>query len=140
MIALLLAMSLGIGGQASERALLPGYADLPVVAGDPACGPRLAEDGTETDCVIVPFETINAAFYEYTSLLERSGWRFTGGAAVVFHFQRDRLGGGCEGIDLAAMADFEMMERPGFKPENLRFPSMIMFIARPEVDCVAKAS
>lgn len=140
MIASLLALSLGIGVQSPDRALLPGYADLPVIAGDPACGPLAAEDGTETDCVIVPLETINEVFYEYVGLLERSGWRFTGGAAVVFYFQRDRAGGGCEGIDLAAMADFEMMERPGFKPEDVRFPSMIMFMKRPEVDCVAKVS
>lgn len=140
MIASLLALTLGVGAQAPERTLLPGYADLPVIAGDPVCGPFVAEDGTETDCVTVPLETINEVFYEYVGLLERSGWRFTGGAAVVFYFQRDRPDGGCEGIDLAAMADFEMLERPGFKPEDVRFPSMIMFLKRPVVACVAEAS
>lgn len=137
MIASLLALMV-VGVQTPERTLLPGFADLPVIAGDPACGPLAAEDGIETDCVTVPLETINEAFDAYAGLLERSGWRFTGGAAVVFYFQRDRRDGGCEGIDLAAMADFEMMERPGFKPEDQRFPSMIMFMKRPEVDCVAK--
>ncbi len=140
MIAGLLALSLAAGVQAQERTLLPGYADLPVIAGDPACGLSEAEGGTvtATDCVTVPLETLNEVFYEYVGLLRRSGWRFTGGAAIVFYFQRDRQGGGCEGIDLAAMADFEMLERPESKPEDMRFPSMIMFMKRPEVACVAE--
>ena len=138
--AIILAVTLGASVQVPERTLLPGYADLPVIAGDPACGPLAAEDGTETDCVAVPLETINEVFNAYAGLLQRSGWRFTGGAAVVFYFQRDRPGGGCEGIDLAAMADFEMLERPGARPEDMRFPSMIMFMKRPEVACDAEAS
>ena len=94
----------------------------------------------ESDCVTVPLDTINEVFYEYVGLLQRSGWRFTGGAATVFYFQRDRRSGGCEGIDLAAMADFEMLERPESKPEDLRFPSMIMFTKRSDVACDAEAS
>lgn len=139
MIAELLAAALTLGVQAQERTLLPGYADLPVIGGEACPEELLAENGGEADCVVVSVETINEVFEDYAALLQRSGWRFNGGAAVVFYYQRDRPDGGCEGIDLAAMADFEMMERPGFKQDDLRFPSMIMFFKQPEVACAARS-
>ena len=136
MISTVLAVALGFAVQDSSRLLLPGYADLPAIAGDANCGP--VESGA--DCVIVRVETINETFYEYVALLEQSGWRFNGGAAVVFYFQRKRPDGGCEGIDLAAIADFEMITGEDAKEEDMRFPSMIMFFKRLDVPCASEPS
>lgn len=127
--------------ESQERRLLPGYADLPVVAGDPKCGPSTLADEDATalrasDCVLTTVSTINEIFKEYAGLITRSGWRFTGGAAVVFNFQRDRDDGGCEGLDLAALTDFAALEREGITEEEAAAqPGSVFFFRKDDVPC-----
>lgn len=99
--ALVLALVLG---QAQPRLLLPGYLDVPAIIGDASCGPiGSGPRGPEADCVTVDADRTLDVMEQYHALLLRAGWRASGSEPLVLHYQRDRNGGGCEGLEVAML-------------------------------------
>ena len=99
--ALVLALVLG---QAQPRLLLPGYLDVPAIIGDASCGPiGSGPNGPVADCVTINAEQTADAMEQYHVLLLRAGWRASGSEPLVLLYQRDRDGGGCEGVEIAML-------------------------------------
>ena len=91
-------------GQSQPRLLLPGYLDVPAVIGDASCGPiGSGPRGPHADCVTVEAARTVDAMEQYHALLLQAGWRASGSAPLVNYYQRDRSGGGCEGVEVAML-------------------------------------
>lgn len=91
-------------GQAQPRLLLPGYLDVPAIVGDASCGPiGSGPRGPEADCVTIAADRTFDAMEQYHALLLRAGWRASGSAPTVYYYQRERSGGGCEGVEVAML-------------------------------------
>ena len=91
-------------GQEQPRLLLPGYLDVPAAIGDASCGPiGSGPRGPVADCVTVAADQTLDAMEGYHALLLRAGWRASGSAPLVYYYQRNRSGGGCEGVEVAML-------------------------------------
>jgi len=126
---------LAAGATGATDVILPGVADLPVIAGQKAGGPCafLKADFKRTatqDCVAMRGKDVDPGMQAYTRALIAKGWTFAGGAAIQFWFERKRPEGDCERINMSGVVDFEKPEA-----EILKGPGTIVFQHEPQGAC-----
>jgi hypothetical protein len=97
-IALLTALSASCATK--PRTLLPGVADIPVVAGTPAPCPPTLTNAEGVACVLIgPLRAPNQSQQDaYAAAIERAGWKFSSGAANAFIYKRPSKKEGCVDI------------------------------------------
>ena len=137
-------MGLALAVPTQEGPLLPGIANLPLIPGSETCGAGAPEGfdtaDLSTTCITLPLEAANDAAWTYVGIFRERGWRFAGGAAIVLYVQRDKPnGGGCEGVDIAVLTDFEAMESGRLTDEEMAaMPAFVMFGHRKDVRCYGR--
>lgn len=120
MIAAALALALATAGPSAQAStvLLPGVADLPVLAGatpSPDCGGMLdvmGDPGRGMVCVGAPVSAINDLVFAYRREAAARGWKDGGGAANALWMVRRGEGGACERLTIAGFWDFRLTEDP----------------------------
>jgi len=139
--ALALALLTGSPAQSTPPVLLPGVADLPVVAGSapsPDCGGMLevmGDSGRGMVCVGAPVRAVNDLVFAYKREAEARGWTDSGGAANALWMVRRTADGACERLTIAGFWDFRLTERPA--PET---PGFVGFQVEPVRSCPAAAA
>lgn len=117
MIVSVFALALATGA-AQTPVVLPGVADLPVLAGatpSPDCGGMLevmGDPGRGMVCLGAPVSAINDLAFAYKREAAARGWKEASGAANALWMVRRGADGGCERLTIAAFWDFRLTEQP----------------------------
>ncbi|MCS6626256.1 hypothetical protein N0B44_25380 [Roseibacterium beibuensis] len=104
--------------QAAPPVLLPGVADLPILAGatpSPDCGgmiEMMGDEGRGMVCVGAPVRAVNDLVFAYKREAEARGWTDSGGAANALWVARRTADGGCERLTIVGFWDFRLTEQP----------------------------
>lgn len=130
---------MALAASAPAQVVLPGVLDLPVTAGDKlgdGCkvGSNTIPRTADSDCVSLPGKAVNDAMHGYIKALKSRGWITTGGAAIQIWLERPRSEGGCERLDISAVADFALPQA-----EMMKKPGAVVFSHKAEATCRAKA-
>ena len=108
----------GALGTGQAAAVLPGYADLPLLPGasvSPACFELLGGMGVEGSnlaCLEAEAERANDLAWEYGREAQARGWRWGSGAANVIWYERPKADGGCDRLSIMVFWDFQKSEEP----------------------------
>lgn len=83
-----------------RQIVLPGSLDLEVISGsfiptDCQFATLMEARDIPADCVAVPIRAVDDLQDDYVRAIEARGWRFAGGAANVFYFERPLAGSNC---------------------------------------------
>lgn len=131
----------GASVQSAPPVLLPGVADLPVLAGStpsPDCGGMLevmGDSGRGMVCVGAPVSAVNDLVFAYKREAAARGWTDSGGAANALWMVRRTADGACERLTIAGFWDFRLTEQPA--PDT---PGFVGLQVDPVRSCQAAAA
>lgn len=121
MIAAALALTLALAAAdpaAQVPVVLPGVADLPVLAGatpSPDCGGMrevMGDAGRGMVCLGAPVNAVNDLVFAYKREAASRGWADSGGAANALWMVRRGADGACERLTIVGFWDFRLTEQP----------------------------